>query len=243
MGVTIVCPDYAKAPENPYPAGLQDLLDVYMFLTSGNDRVKDLLGFLPENIILTGDSAGGNLSPALTIALNMIRKSGGEVTMPKGINVQYPGANPGPVNFPSCVLMTFDTTLPPAACAICLSGYAQLEPKPEQGWQTKDHAADVLKQLSSRVKDPLYNILAYDDFEDLKDIPLRVMVCEFDPILDQGIEMAKKWTGDVKVQVARDLPHGFIMSRSPEPVKQEMKELVASLSELLVETGTNDKLV
>ncbi len=50
--------DYRKLPEHPYPATINDAITVY----------KNLLaeGFLPENIIVSGDSAGGHL--ALTLA-------------------------------------------------------------------------------------------------------------------------------------------------------------------------------
>ncbi len=43
--------DYRLAPENPYPAGLEDCILVYKWLLS--------CGFKPNNIIIGGDSAGG----------------------------------------------------------------------------------------------------------------------------------------------------------------------------------------
>lgn len=46
-------------PENPFPAALIDALAGYTYLVK-------TLGFSPENIIVEGDSAGGNLALALT---------------------------------------------------------------------------------------------------------------------------------------------------------------------------------
>lgn len=55
-GYKILAPNYSKAPENPYPAALDDALKIYQTM------LED--GY--ENIILSGDSAGGGLSLALT---------------------------------------------------------------------------------------------------------------------------------------------------------------------------------
>jgi acetyl esterase/lipase len=46
--------DYRLAPENPFPASVEDSTTAYKWLLS--------TGIKPENIIIAGDSAGGNLS-------------------------------------------------------------------------------------------------------------------------------------------------------------------------------------
>ena len=53
--------DYRLAPENPYPAALEDALNVWDHLMQ--------YGYGARDIILAGDSAGGNL--ALTLALKL----------------------------------------------------------------------------------------------------------------------------------------------------------------------------
>ncbi len=53
--------DYRLAPEYPYPASLEDSINVYNWLLSEN--------FKPENIIIAGDSAGGNLALVTLIKL------------------------------------------------------------------------------------------------------------------------------------------------------------------------------
>lgn len=52
----ILVVDYSLAPENPYPKGLGDCEKIYNYLINTNN---------PENIVLLGDSAGGNLSLCL----------------------------------------------------------------------------------------------------------------------------------------------------------------------------------
>jgi len=53
--------DYRKAPENPYPAALDDSFTAYRFLLEK--------GYQPEHIIVVGDSAGGGLAVALQYEL------------------------------------------------------------------------------------------------------------------------------------------------------------------------------
>ncbi len=60
-GVAVFAYDYRLAPEHPYPAALEDALSVYGYIRS--------LGYAPGDIALCGDSAGGGLTLALTMAL------------------------------------------------------------------------------------------------------------------------------------------------------------------------------
>lgn len=60
-GVTNLIYEYRLAPENPFPAALEDSVKIYEWLLSS--------GFKPENIIISGESAGGGLCLALLLAL------------------------------------------------------------------------------------------------------------------------------------------------------------------------------
>lgn len=62
-GRTVVSVDYQLAPEHPFPAGLEDCYAVVrdIFLHDS------LLGTRPEEIVLIGDSAGGNLAAAVSL--------------------------------------------------------------------------------------------------------------------------------------------------------------------------------
>lgn len=71
-GAAVLTIDYRVAPDNPYPAALDDSMAAYEWLL---DR-----GYKEDNIILAGDSAGGGLALALCLKLrDMGRK------LPKGI--------------------------------------------------------------------------------------------------------------------------------------------------------------
>jgi len=58
--------DYRKAPENPYPAALDDSYHAYTYLL---DK-----GYKAENIVVAGDSAGGGLAIALQFELMEFHK-------------------------------------------------------------------------------------------------------------------------------------------------------------------------
>ena len=60
-GCSVLTPDYRVAPENPYPAALEDAVASYQWLM---DK-----GYFGEQIILGGDSAGGGLAMALCMYL------------------------------------------------------------------------------------------------------------------------------------------------------------------------------
>lgn len=61
MGVRALMVDYRLAPDHPYPAALDDCTAAYRWLLKA--------GFAPQNTVLAGDSAGGNL--ALTTMLKL----------------------------------------------------------------------------------------------------------------------------------------------------------------------------
>lgn len=69
--------DYRLAPEHPYPAALEDAMKVWNYLM--------LLGYGARDIILVGDSAGGNLALALTLKLRDEKR-----LLPRGLVLMSP---------------------------------------------------------------------------------------------------------------------------------------------------------
>ena len=61
LGLPVFCAGYRLAPEDPFPAALEDAARLYLSLLSA--------GLAPENIALAGESAGGGLLYALCLWL------------------------------------------------------------------------------------------------------------------------------------------------------------------------------
>jgi acetyl esterase/lipase len=76
----VLVPDYRLAPENPFPAALDDAVKVYRWLL--DEKVP------PKSIVLAGDSCGGGLTVATLAA---IRDAG--LPLPAGAAVVSPWAD------------------------------------------------------------------------------------------------------------------------------------------------------
>jgi monoterpene epsilon-lactone hydrolase len=60
-GMRALLPDYSLAPENPFPSGLNDCIAVYRQLLD--------TGVSADNVVISGDSAGGGMSMATMLSL------------------------------------------------------------------------------------------------------------------------------------------------------------------------------
>lgn len=73
----VLCFDYRLAPEHPYPAAVEDVMAVWNYLM--------LLGYGARDVIVTGDSAGGNLALALMLKLKQEER-----LLPRGLALLSP---------------------------------------------------------------------------------------------------------------------------------------------------------
>ena len=73
----VLCFDYRLAPEHPYPAALEDALRAWDYLM--------LLGYGARDVVVTGDSAGGNLALALVLKLREQKR-----LLPRGLVLMSP---------------------------------------------------------------------------------------------------------------------------------------------------------
>lgn len=64
----VICPEYALLPEHPFPTAIEEITALYCSILSGMTTAP-MLGFRVDHIIVTGESAGGNLATALCVKL------------------------------------------------------------------------------------------------------------------------------------------------------------------------------
>lgn len=90
----VVSVGYRLAPEHPYPAALHDCVDVYAWI----DSAATPFPLDPQRVALAGDSAGGNLALAVSLA----RRDDGLVG-PAALAVAYPAFDHADAaRYPSC---------------------------------------------------------------------------------------------------------------------------------------------
>lgn len=96
-GVPLLALDYKKAPEYPYPHALNECYDVYHTLVATKGRCIGLSGDVDPKVVVSGDSAGGNLAVGMVL---MVLQSGSTegrrwhgqspLPVPEGLVLIYP---------------------------------------------------------------------------------------------------------------------------------------------------------
>lgn len=169
--------DYRLAPEYPYPAATQDAMQVWNFLM--------LLGYGARDIILAGDSAGGNLALSLTLKL----KEEGRL-LPRGL-----------------VLMSPWTDL--TSSGKSHDTKAEIDPV-----LNADYLADMIRNYASdqNLQNPLISPLfgAYEGFP-----PTYIQVGGNEILLDDSVMLYKKLLKanvSVKLDIFKGMWHVFQMS-------------------------------
>jgi epsilon-lactone hydrolase len=175
-GMRAVSVDYALAPENPYPAGLQDVIAAYIGLLEREGGA--------DGIIVSGESAGGNLAVELLIA-------------GKRRGLELPAA---------AILFSPMTDLTVSGDSYRTK--ADLDPN-----ITSDaigtRAEDYLSQTGTSSSDPLVSPI----FADLTGLPaLLIQVGSHEVLLDDATKLAARAAADnvaVTLDVTPGVPHVF----------------------------------
>ncbi|KAH7133350.1 Alpha/Beta hydrolase protein [Dactylonectria estremocensis] len=95
-GLPILSLDYKKAPEFPYPYALNECYDVYSTIIDTKGRCLGMPGTETPRVIITGDSAGGNLAVAATLMIletsnpHFRRSTRSSLPAPDGLVCFYP---------------------------------------------------------------------------------------------------------------------------------------------------------
>ena len=186
--------DYRLAPENLYPAALEDAVKVY----------AELLGRAgAENIIVFGDSAGGNLALELSVYL-------------KENNLPQPA-----LMILASPWTTFEID-PPSRTANADRDLVLGKINPVM----YEAVANPVYGGQISANDPRLSPI----YADLKDLPpMLIQIGGYELFADEGIELLKKATADelnVTLSVYRGMPHDFAM------LLPELDESIKSFAEI-----------
>lgn len=236
-GVTILNLDYSLCPEVTFPTALQECLDFYQWVQSRCTDVVEQLGFRPGRIVLSGESSGGNLASALTIVLNDIRRLAPSraIAMPKCLVTLFPRENLRGETLPSHWLSPLDVLVSPSLQGAVATSYIPYRQRGADGRWKSCHADGNPRWFdmdAEPIDSPYLTPYAYDKFDELADVPLRMLVLHFCPFLDEGLELVRRWKGAVELKAVDNNYHACISYAvlSPE-LAHVAKEMAAFIGE------------
>lgn len=202
----LILVDYSLSPEAKYPTAVQQVLDTYLWLISENNQknVECELGFVPEEVIMVGDSAGAMLIMECVMAIqecNLLarRMNLQPIPLPVSIVGIYPTFQLAHHIYPSRFLLLIDVVLP--------SGLDLTE-------------TYLGKEADTLLVQPMVSPLEASEemLHELRLIELHLIVCHFDPLLDESVGMVSRWRGPTSLTVLDEMNHGHLTfyNLSPE---------------------------
>lgn len=207
-GVAVVAVDYRRAPEHPWPAAVDDAVDVLAWVHEQAGLDGDGLSRrLPAPVAVMGDSAGGCLA---TLACLRVRDEGG--SLPALQVLAYPNT---------------DLTLSQPSVRSKATGWGL--DADAVAWGAEQWVPDAARRADPTVS-PLY--------ADLRGLPPAIVVtAEHDPLRDEGDAYAAKLAeAGVPVRHRREAGqiHGFLTLDALSPAAASAGDrLFEDLAELL----------
>ncbi|CAM3007637.1 alpha/beta hydrolase [Prescottella defluvii] len=200
-GVPVVSVDYRLAPEAPFPAAVDDAVAALRWVARGGEG-------LPRRIVVTGDSAGGNLAAvcANLAAADDDLDVAGQVLIYPVVDVDLTRAS---YREHSGIFL----------------GAREMQ------WFLDHYCPDRADRIS-----PLVAPIRAQDLSTTA--PAVVIVGGHDPLLDEGVEYAERLSvGGVAVELLRypTLPHGFLQFTAVSPIASEAAQAIAAAVARLVE--------
>ena len=178
-GCLVVAVDYRLAPENPYPAAIDDCWAAVEWLSEHAQEV----GGDPSRLAVCGDSAGGNLAAAVALRARDRRLQ---------------------IAAQQLVYPVLDHDLETSTYRANATGMGLTRSAMQAYW---DHYVPDRRRRAEPDASPLRA-------EDVSGVaPALVVVCEFDPLLDEGVAYARRLeAAGVPVELSRydGMIHGFI---------------------------------
>eukprot|EP01080_Neovahlkampfia_damariscottae_P009360 gene9360-1571_t len=188
-GLPIISIDYRKAPEFKFPVSHEECFLAYKwFLKVGHIFLKTKI----KNIIVSGDSAGGNLSLALT--LRCIVEG---VKPPDAIAISYPATYLTTSPSPGRLCSLIDPMVNFSFLKMCSESYLKHGEEGYDGKQNPFISPAVAPNEVLKLFPPTY-----------------INIGTLDPLFDDGVYMAQRINknngGKVKLDIFDGLGHGYL---------------------------------
>jgi acetyl esterase/lipase len=231
--------DYAKAPENPYPAATDDARDVLEYVFA-HPEVYDL-----SRVTMGGSSAGANIAMGISATIGKearegkgpLKQSTGHPTDHpiKGLFALYP-----PTEYDSRPDMTPPPDVHPPGVAL-----------PKHLTDTFDGAYLFpsgplsTEEAAKRKQEQLQTPLITPRWADIRDFPriIGLITCEYDPLVVEAenwrAELMKKESGkDVSGWIVKNVAHGWDNLVLPgQPGYEERQKAYDLLAEVIAKSG------
>lgn len=203
LNIAVLYVDYRLAPEHHFPAAHDDCQFAYTWLREH----ASLWNIDANNIILVGDSAGGNLAAAVAVVLQHTGQQA------KGLVMIYP-------------MLSTRFDLP----AYRLHANAPLLTRTDCEYYLREYAPDESQWSDLRLAPLLAN-----DFSDMPDT--FIAVAEFDPVADDGKYFAEKLAQAGIAQqfyVAQGMLHGGLrLMRDCPEVQQLYQHMLKAIQQMI----------
>jgi acetyl esterase/lipase len=240
-GLSILSVDVTASTEAKFPIQVQETLDVMLWLQSGDETVKQALGFDDlKKLYFAGDSSGAFTMMQTLMAMNEVNRrldcpSKGElvqdkIRIPDDVFAFSPALTIVPSLFPSMLLTLKDMVLfPTVMCHMAFSILPDL--KDRQGSQViaststwnegksifqkpVEEAMHLLMQYSWLLNDGMFNPIFYSKLTDFEEVNLHFFGSHEDPLLDPGLAFLSKWKGKLTIDILPVLKHGWFYFQS-----------------------------
>ncbi len=195
--IIVISIDYSLSPEHPYPIALNECYSLYLQYLNKTNFFKNLN---LNNILIAGDSAGGNLSAALNLK---IKKE--QLPLPKGQILIYP-----------CLSLDFNSP------SYLKYSNAPILDRKTMIWFWENYLG---KNFNSNNPNAVPELE-----EDLTGLPDTVVcTAEIDPLASDGIKFVNKLNDnfvDNSHIHAKNLVHGFIRFREEGSPSEHYFQLI-----------------
>lgn len=200
-GCRVVSVEYSLAPENPFPNGLEDCYAAAKAVILS----PSVIGLEADEIILMGDSAGGNLAAAVSL----MARDRGEFRVSRQI-LLYPA-------------VYNDHTESSPYDSVVTNG--------EKYLLTSKRICEYMRLYASCEEDYRNPYFAPALAEDLSEQPdTMIITAEYDPLRDEGEDYGRKLRAagnNVVTYRMKDALHGFIALKTTVPQVRKAFELIS----------------